>query len=309
MDYLMLLAAALLLAVFFALNRFYQGMMGTGLKAGLIFNALLGAFASLVFFALGGFSVDITAFSLIMAGAMTVLVMLYTLLGFRIMKGGGMALYSLFLMSGGMAVPYVWGLIFLNESFSWLRTVGLALVLLAIALTAFGDKREKIALTDVLMCVVVFFLNGFVSVISKVHQVENVLATVGTEQFVMLGGIWKTLISSLAIGVIMLIERKKRKTAADSSFEDIGIGENKKAKTRWRILIPVIMAAAAVDGVSYFLQLLSAKTLPATVQYPIMTGGGIILTALCGVLVFREKPTKRVILAVIISFVGTLMFL
>lgn len=309
MDYLMLLAAAVLLAVFFALNRFYQRSMGTTLKAGLIFNALLGAFVSVVFFFIGGFKLEVTVFSLCMAVSMTLLVMLYTLLGFRIMKGGGMALYSLFLMSGGMAVPYVWGLIFLGEPFSWLRTAGLLLVLAAVTLSNFGEKRRRVGVGEIIMCALVFFLNGFVSVVSKVHQVQTELATVGSEQFVMLGGISKLLISGAALGVIWLIEKYgKKKALSLPEPEEVGVAEEKK-KLGWGILILIILAAAVVDGVSYFLQLVSAKTLPATVQYPIMTGGGIIFTALAGALVFREKPSKQVIAAIVLSFIGTLMFL
>ena len=39
----------------------------------------------------------------------------YTVIGFRIMKEGSMALFTLFLMSGGMLVPAVWGWLFLHE--------------------------------------------------------------------------------------------------------------------------------------------------------------------------------------------------
>jgi len=39
-----------------------------------------------------------------------------------------MSLYTLFLMSGGMTVPYVWGVAFLDEDLTLFRTLGLLLI-------------------------------------------------------------------------------------------------------------------------------------------------------------------------------------
>lgn len=65
----------------------------------------------------------------------------------------------------------------------------------------------------------------------------------------------------------------------------------------------------AFDGLSYMLQLIGAESLPASVLYPFITGGSIILTSFAGVAVFKEKLTIRQWLAVAVCFVGTLLFL
>ena len=62
-------------------------------------------------------------------------------------------------------------------------------------------------------------------------------------------------------------------------------------------------------GISFFLQLLGAVNLPATVLYPILTGGTMILSALSGVVLFRDKLTKNNVIGLIFCFVGTLLFL
>ena len=49
--------------------------------------------------------------------------------------------------------------------------------------------------------------------------------------------------------------------------------------------------------------------LPATVVYPIVTGGSIIFTMLAGWLFFHEKPNRKMLAAVGISFLGTCLFL
>ena len=306
----MLLCAAMLLAVCFVINKLYQKQAGTSLEAGLVYNSLLGIFAAIIFFFIGGFKFEITAFSASMATAMTVVVMAYTLLGFRILKNGSVAIYSIFLMSGGMTVPYIYGLLFLDEEFSWLRTVGLVVLISAVAISNFGGKGEKIDVKRLAMCVCVFFLNGCVSVISKVHQVESVRATVGAEQFVMLGGIAKFIIGGVVLGVLLLIN----KHSASSSNDD-EINESAEAKPKLfcaksiKIILPLIVIAAAVDGVSYFLQLKGAANLPATVLYPMITGASMIFSAIADFVVFKQKPTRFVVISVALCFAGTLMFL
>lgn len=293
-DYLLLSLAALLLAADFALNKLYQRRAGTSLAAGFRFNSLLGLFTALVFWVMGGFSIHFSLYSLIMAGGITLLGISYTLVGFRILKAESMALYTMFLMTGGMLVPYVWGLLFLKESFSWLRAAGLLLILAAVVLSNLSGKKNNLRMLP--LCVAVFFLNGFVSVISKLHQIEETAVTVNATEFVMWSGICKFVLA----GIAFLVFRGKEKNAS------ITPEANKKQSLR---LIPLIIGSAIIGGLSYALQLLGAAHLDATLLYPFMTGGSMVFSTLVGILLFRERPSKSVIFGVCLCFVGTLMFL
>ena len=300
-DYLMLVLAAVLLAGDFALSKLYQRHAGTSLKAGFRFNALLGLFTAVIFWAMGGFSLEITLYSTLMAIALSVLGMTYTLLGFRILKSGSMALYTLFLMVGGMTIPYVWGLLFLGEKDTmtpgsfWMRTAGLVVLIAAVAVSNIKPKGTKTNAGQILMCLGVFVLNGFVSVISKVHQVVTTPETVDATQFVMLSGVFKFLIAGVAYLIAATAEKHKNPP-------DV-------IRPKQRIILPLIALSAAVGGISYVLQLLGAANLPATVLYPFITGGSMVCSTLVGIFAFREKPSIGVIVGIALSFVGTLMFL
>lgn len=63
-----------------------------------------------------------------------------------------------------------------------------------------------------------------------------------------------------------------------------------------------------MGGASYFLQLYVAKSLPATVLYPFITGGSIVFSALIGAVLFKEKLSGKLITSVVLCFVGTIMF-
>ena len=110
--YILIIIADIFLAANFVFQKIYQKTAGTSVKAGLIYNALTGVFSALLFLVMNQFQIKLTGFSVLMAAIFAVVVMLYIFIGFRIMEKKNMALYTLFLMSGGMTVPYIFGVLF-----------------------------------------------------------------------------------------------------------------------------------------------------------------------------------------------------
>jgi len=290
-NYLMLIIADIILAFYFAFNKIYQRSEGTSMAAGFKFNALSGLFTLIIFLMLNGFSTKITVFSCILALGKTVFVVAYTLLGFRLLKEGSMALYTLFLMIGGMTVPYIYGLVFLEEDFSWLRTVALIVILFGVGIANFDKGKMNVKM--LLMCIGVFILNGFVSVISKIHQLETYSTiSVGANGFIIIGAF----IQFVICGICYFVTKKNTHKKGQKPMKTFG-------------LIGVVVLASAMNGFSYLLQLEGAAKLPATVIYPVVTGGSIVFSSLVGVVAFKERPSSKVIISICLCFVGTLMFL
>ena len=146
-----------------------------------------------------------------------------------------------------------------------------------------------------LLCVLVFVLNGFVSVFSKLHQIETVRPAISAIEFTMFSGVFKLVMSSVAYGILKLVMHKKQ-TQEDHT-------------PNFKFLIPITLATAVSAGISYALQLMGASNLPATVLYPLITGGSMIFTAIAGILCFKEKLSKKMIVSLSLCFVGTLLFL
>ncbi|MBQ9805266.1 MAG: hypothetical protein IJW49_01985 [Clostridia bacterium] len=293
-DYGLLGLAAILLAVDFALSKLYQKRAGATLSAGFAFNALSGLFTALIFWAIGGFQLEFSLYSAIMACLLSALGIAYTLFGFRILKSGSMALYSLFLMVGGMTLPYIWGLLFLNEPFSWLRTAGLVVLILAVLLSNLPKKGERLNAKLFLMCLAVFVLNGLVSVVSKTHQVQLDFAAVSASQFVAFSGVAKLVLAGTAFLITRKIDRQQSANAP---------------RAKLPFVLGIVATSAAVGGISYLFQLIGAENLPATVLYPFITGGSMIFSSIVGMIVFREKPSRALLFSIGLCFVGTLIFL
>ena len=283
MDYLLVLLATVLLAGEFVCSKHYQALQGVSLGAGLRFSALSGLLSAVLMLAVLGFRVPWSAFSAVMALASAACVTAYSLLSFRVLKRGGMALYSTFLMSGGMLLPYFFGIVFLNERLTVLRIAGVAVMLAAVILANF--RREKADGRLLALCAAVFVLNGCVSIVSKCHQVADTF-TVDSSAFVLYCGVAKMLLS----GIALLFCRRQK---AAMPLRAAGL----------------VLGAAAIGGVSYLLQLVGAKNLPASVLYPMVTGGCIVFSALAGRLFFGERISKRQTVSIALCMLGTLLFL
>ena len=289
MQYALLSLAALLLGVDFALNKVYQKIYGATPKSSFLFNSLLGLVTFIIYFIAKGCKPELTLYSCCLAGLTSLLMMSYNVIGFKILKmSGSIAVYTLYLMTGGMILPYLWGCIFLNEPLSILRLLGLIVIVTGVIISNSDGRHTSIK--QLVMCIAVFVLNGCVSIISKIHQIETVHPTVGTPDFVMLGGIFKFLFA----GMLFLLCKN-------------GVDAQKPISMKSAVII--ITASAIVGSSSYALQLFGAKEVPATVLYPFITGGGIVFSALADILVFKQRPSKKLIASILLCFMGTLMFL
>lgn len=143
MYYFLLTVAAILLGADFSLCKIYQKKFGANPTSVFFFNAISGFATAVIFFVINGFKLNFSLYSFIMAGCMNALVMLYNIIYFKLLKYGSVSAYTVFLMSGGMLLPYVFGLIFLNESFSSLRTVGLIVILVGVILSNFRYRTHR----------------------------------------------------------------------------------------------------------------------------------------------------------------------
>lgn len=81
------------------------------------------------------------------------------------------------------------------------------------------------------------------------------------------------------------------------------------AKFSYKKTLLLIAASALIGGLSYMLQLIGAKDLPATVLYPLVTGGSIIFSALAEKVFFKGKLTKYQLISIALCFIGTCFFL
>ncbi len=290
-DYILILIAVLFLGGQFAFQRLYQIKHGTAFKNTLIFNSFLGIFGaifSLIIIAIAtGNLPRFTPFSAISAMLMAFCTTTYTLLGFLMMSNSGMTLFTIFLMMGGMTLPYIYGVVFLEENCTIFNLIGLFGILAGIILA--NKKSSKRDARNIIIGILVFVINGICSIISKTHQIEAVYAVVSPLEFTFWTSIAKFILCGAAV-----------------PFAKGTITANRKSLGSMAV---ICLGAAVMFAPSSALQFAAASNLPATVLYPIISGGLIIISALAGTIFFKEKISRETLWGIILCFVGTCLFL
>lgn len=299
MYYIMILIAVILLALGLSMSKLFQSKMGNSVTVSLLFTSLSGMAVALIFLVFNRFRLEITPFSLLMATILSILSCTYSLIGFKILALGAFSLYTMFLMLGGMLLPYFFGIIFLNESVSMPRIIGVILLVISLIIPVLSNKNEKKqknkTLLFAILCLSVFILNGFVSITSKVHQISD-LETVSSVDFTILSNGISGILSSISLAIICAVKKEKPLSQPIS----------KKTVT---FIATVVFANAVLNGSSFVLQLIGAANVPASVIYPMITGGSMFLTAVVGAIAFQEYPSKQHLIGLILSFVSTFLFL
>ena len=276
--YLITAAAVIMFSLQFWFNDRFQTHCGSSAKAAMLFSlgTNLAGFAALLI--INRFRFEFTPFSLGMAflvGLDGILFLYCSLKAFAVIN---LSLYSVFSMLGGMTLPFILGIAVYGEALTAGKLLCFAFTAAALALTVKkggGGKRAYLYYAGI------FVLNGMSGVLAKLFQ-EAPYPKTSAAGFSVL---------SAAAGAVL--------AAALLPFM--------KGKLPKRSLRPALDMAAygAVNRAANFLLLISLAHLPASAQYPFVTGGVMIVSTLICFLT-PQKPGKKELAAVGLSFIGIL---
>ena len=295
MDYFFLFFAVVCFTAQFAFTKLFEEAMGQSKAASMVMLAVTNAIGFGLFFCLGGFRIAFTPVAFLLALAMGLIMIPYYLLGIRVLSLGSLAVYSMFMMLGGMLVPFFYGLLFLEEAVSWGKGLGTVLLALCMILQAtLPEAPEKSRRAKgkkglfFALCILIFFINGFTGVIAKAHQISA--APIPETSFTALS----CGITGILSGVLLAAGKGEKKPILRAAFKRKPLG------------IMVGLGVSAYTG--SFLHLMAAETVPASVQFPLVSGGVIVLSALASAWIFKEKVTRQEWLCVSGAFLATCLF-
>ena len=250
---------------------------GNGLRAMLVFSAGSSLVGFIILFAINGFRFEFTWFSLFMAFFAALDSIGYTYFSLKALGRINLSLYSMFSMLGGMILPSVVGILFYNEELTIGKGICYALLMLALLLSSKKGGKKS----GYVYYMGVFVLNGLAGVVSTFFQKANYPKT-NAESF----SIWSAIAAVIISFVALIILRGKGKKP---SFKAISIA----------------VVGGTLSRLANYVLVIALAVLPATVQYPFVTGGVMIASTIIAAIV-GQKPSKREILAVAISFIGIL---
>ena len=315
MYYAMLIGASFLFGSQFMVTKAFEKNYGKTVRASLSFSLLYSLFAGVIFFIIklisSGTVFNLNPFSLCMAFGLSLVNILSSAIGIKTLALGDIAVYSLFLMLGGMIVPFFAGIVFLKESVSVCNLIGVAIMIIALCLPVFfgkknknagetqtnGDTKKKTSVFFYVLCVFLFILNGLSSTLSKFNSVREG-AALGAEFTFYTYGI--QFVISLAAFALTTALGKSDKTQ----------NEEKQPGILFRpVAIGCGAAFGAVNGTAFLMSSVAAEHVVAVAQYPLITGATILFSSLLAFLFYREKPTELQLVQIVISLAATILFM
>lgn len=290
--YFVLLLATLMFTGQFAATKVYGDTVPQRTDTTLLMLVGINLIGVAMYLCVGGFPTAFPPIGWLLATAFALVMVPYYVIGIKVLSLGSLAVYSMFMMLGGMLLPFAYGVLFLKEQVTLGKAIGLVLLSAAICLQAMvqkqgeqaGGKRKRTVFF--LLCIVIFILNGLTGVIAKAYEIADPSANAAAF----------TVVSCAVTAVIALALLPH--TAARQQIQ---------AMRRPSTLLTVA-AIGITTHTGNFLHLKAAAHLPASVQFPMVSGGVIVFSALASLLIFKERIRKREWICVAIACVSTLLF-
>ena len=292
MYYGLIMLSVVMFGGCFALSDVYRKMRGSSIKISME-SSVVGSLAALVIMVcIGGFSIEITGFTLIMAFFAALNGMLFTFCTFRALDYINLSLYSLFSMLGGMLLPFFQGILLYGEKFTPPKIVCVIFICAALALTFEGGAKKSGAI----FYLGVFVLNGMSGVLTKIFTTAD-FPKASAASYSALSSICAIIMSGI-VWLVLVVTDKRRQGVSTG-----GVTVPKKTLLK---SYGIVVLKGGINRVANYILVFSLAFVDASIQYPMVTGGTMIVTTLLCFLGDR-KPSKKEIISTLLAFVGLLV--
>ncbi len=320
MEYVFLAASCICFSAQFIFSKLFQRRTDGTVHASMWSNILSGVSIFLIVFCLNGFKVAFSGGSLLLAllyGLSSIICTCASLIG---LSATSVAVITLYTLLGGVILPFFYGVFALLERPSVFRWIGVLLLIAATVVPyavnaisgkkAVGNAQGNSAVeksiggnTDKLQkvkaavcCGVVFLTNGLISIAT--NAATRIADAVGSNDFLLQGTIIRVVCSAVILGFLVIRRENKNPLPKDpGTLSPIGL-------KGFSILFIISFFYALLNGAGNIFSLNCAKTMDASLQFPIISAACIVFSALIGLVVFKEKPGKGDLVGILLAVAG-----
>ena len=193
---------------------------------------------------------------------------------------------------------------FWHESISFLQIFGILLMLVCFVLSVDPGKDEGRAasLRWLVLCMVAFVFSGAIGVMQKVHQTSVYKQELS-------GFLIVAFLASAAVSLLVCLfypRARQAEAAPATPAADTGKAGRSTGRTVWLVLVLFVIGGVTAALNNQFNLYLSG-VMPSAVFFPIVNGGGLVLSTAASVLLFREKLSVRQWIGLAMGTVSVLM--
>jgi drug/metabolite transporter (DMT)-like permease len=218
--------------------------------------------------------------------------MAFTFCTFKALDYINLSLFSLFAMLGGMMLPFLQGIVFYDEKITFAKVICVIFIIAALICTVDKSERKK----GTLFYAGIFIFNGMAGVISKLFTGSKFEKTSAAGY-----SIWIAATTVILSGVLWLVLAKAEKHSF--SYQDEKILREKRKYIFQSYGVGA--AYGAVNRIANFLLVIALAHVDASVQYPMVTGGTMIVSTVFSCFGV-QKPSRKEFVSIGLAFAGML---
>ena len=245
--------------------------------------------AAAVLFAWGGFG-KASLFTVLLGvlfGAVTALQGVTNMAALQV----GPLSYTTVIISFSTLISALSGVLFFEESIGLWQIIGMVLMLASFALANGGENGGKRAnLRWLLLCIVAFLATGAIGVMQKIHQSSAFKEELNAFLVIAFA------VSAFLSGVVALLLRKK----------EIGTGERRNDRGGMMLLIFLMLISGVCVAVNNKLNLYLSGVIDSVIFFPVVNGGGLVLTTLASLIIFKERLRTKQWIGILLGIASVL---
>ncbi len=261
-------------------------------KLGYLFNTVSSAVAAVVLLGMNGFRIP-SGFTVMLGILFGVITALQQLSNVQALKLGPLS-YTTVLCSLSTLIPTLCGALIWGERVALIQWCGICLMIGCFLLSVSSDPTEKKASLRWLgYCAILFLCTGGIGVMQKWHQ-----STVYKEEldaFLLIAFVFSTVYSGIGL---FIYQTKKHADKMPSG--------KARANSTACILLTLIAVCGICAALNNKWNLYLSGVMDSAVFFPVVNGGGLILTTLSAVFLFRERLGGRQWIGIVLGILSVL---
>lgn len=252
------------------------------------YNSICFGTAAIALATTGGFA-TVSLFTIVLAVLFGIVTALAGISQSEALTCGPMS-YTSVICSFATLISAMSGVLFYDEKVGFTHIVGIILMLVSFAFAAEKGENQKSAnIKWLLLCITALVSVGLIGLLQKIHQESEFKAELNAFLVIAFG---VSTAICLALAFTFRIKEKK----ADNSL-----------KAFEKSIIYIAIFAGMCSATNNRINLYLSGEMDSAVFFPIVNAGGLVLSILAAVLVFRERLSKKKMMGLILGILSVVV--
>ena len=253
-----------------------------------LYNAVGSLVSAAVLLIWGGFG-QLSIFTLLLGIAFGIITAVQQITHLKALETGSLA-YTTVIISLSMLIPALSGALIWDEQIGLVQVLGIVLMVACLILsvdTGKDTQKRKATMTWLFFSVASFLCVGAIGVMQKWHQSSDYKGELNA--FLVVAFV----ISFVYSGLMYLVLRVKQKKNEPTPERAASATPPSRARRAIALATGMMVLAGICVAANNKLNLYLSGVIDSAIFFPLVNGGGLIITTVSAFLLFREKLSLR----------------